>query len=222
MSVDAFPLSWPAGWPRTKSYERSRAKFGKAKPVYRSDGTHAYTSKGELTVSQACDRLMRELDRLGVDIDDAVLSTNVRVRLDGLPMSKQRVPDDPGAAVYFKLNGEPMCLPCDRWDRVADNIAAIAAHVEAMRGMERWGVGSTAQHFAGFKALPPPGGSVGADGPAWWAVLKVSQTAPFEIVKAAYRASAHANHPDRGGDAGAMAVINRAWEQAQAALSDSR
>lgn len=30
MTITAYPLAWPAGWKRTESYRRTRAKFGKA------------------------------------------------------------------------------------------------------------------------------------------------------------------------------------------------
>lgn len=217
-AVEAYPLSWPAGWPRTPSHERGRAKFGVSRTT-----ENGWRQKTEMTVSQAVTRLVVELGRAGVGIDVTVISTNVRTTIAGIPMSKQRVPDDPGVAVYFTMRNEPYCLPCDRWDRVADNLAAVAAHVEAMRGMERWGVGSAAQHFAGFKALPAVGGTtVGAAGAAWFNVLGVQPTASADVVKAAYRALAAQNHPDRGGDAGAMAAINRAWEQAQASLDEMR
>src|SRR5262249_31741204 len=78
-------------------------------------------------------------------------------RTDSAPYSGARKSYDVGAAVYFSLNKKPYCLPCDRWNRLPDNLAAIAAHLEAMRGMDRWGVGSIEQAFAGYKALPARG-----------------------------------------------------------------
>jgi len=36
---------------------------------------------------------------------------------------------------------------------VSDNIAAIAAHIEALRAQERYGVGTIEQAFAGYSAL---------------------------------------------------------------------
>jgi len=166
-------------------------------------------------VADATARLMAELDRLGAR--HPVLSTNLALRNDGLPRSGQRMPDDPGVAVYFHLEGDPHCLPCDRWDRVADNIAAIAKHIEATRGQLRWGVGDVRTAFAGFRALPGRGETtVGTGAPPWWQVLKVPADATLDVARAAYRALAAKYHPDKpGGDAGAMAAINRAWEQAQ-------
>lgn len=98
-------------------------------------------------------RLQGEIDRLGARLP--VVSTNLETRLDGLPRSGQRKPDDPGAALYFQLRGKPIVLACDHYDTVEANLAAIAAHIDAMRAMERHGVGSLEQMFAGFTALPP-------------------------------------------------------------------
>lgn len=219
MTTEAFPLSWPPGVPRTPAHQRERAKFGRgeSKTHTRHDGS-AWTSssKVRLTVPQATDRLLAELGRLGAR--HIVVSTNVELRLDGLPRGGQRAPDDPGAAVYFNLDGAPHCLPCDRWDRVEDNLAAIAKHIEATRGQLRWGVGDVRTAFAGFKALPAKGETtVGAGGPPWWQLLGVSESAELGEIEGAFRDLAKKHHPDRGGDAGAMAAINRAREQARLA-----
>ena len=71
-----------------------------------------------------------------------MISTNLKLRLDGLPRSDQATPADPGVAVYFELDGKTIVLACDKWNRVADNIYAIAKHVDALRGQDRWGVGT--------------------------------------------------------------------------------
>ena len=138
-----FPLSWPDGWPRTKAGQRRRAAFGTKEP-----GDY----KRPLSVAQAIDRLSGELYRLGARHE--LLSTNLDIRLDGLPRSGQAEPEDRGAAVWFRLKDNPRCLACDRWDRVADNIAALAHHIDAMRRMDRYGVGNLEQAFAGYVALP--------------------------------------------------------------------
>lgn len=44
------------------------------------------------------------------------------------------------------------------------------------------------------------------------ATLFVADDAPLEVVRGAYRALAKIYHPDRGGDAGSMRLINRAYE----------
>ena len=190
----AYPLSWPLGWPRTKTPQRSR--FG------------TYYKKP--SVAAARDLLLLEVQRLsGTKV---VLSTNVSLRRDGLPYSNQGEPKDTGAAIYFELKGKPRVLACDRWSTLGDNIWAIAKHVEALRGQDRWGVGSVEQAFAGYAALPPPS----SDANNCWSVLCIPFGASVEHINAAYRELSQVRHPDRGGSHDAMAALNKAREEALA------
>ncbi|MCI5075630.1 DnaJ domain-containing protein [Oricola sp.] len=199
--TQAHPLQWPQARPRKAAAHRKRAKFGK-------DGPRGW--KQELTVADARHRLQRELDMIGARYP--VVSSNVELRLDGAPRSGQREPDDPGVCVYFDLNGKPMAMPCDTYDRVADNIAAIAAHMEATRKIERHGVASVSEMFAGFEALPAPGQ---ANSQQWWVVLGLDRhAASVADVKTAYRRLAAERHPDKpGGSQQAMAELNVAKDQ---------
>jgi len=201
--VAAFPLQWPAGWPRARF--RQRASFSKKE----WNSTSRWQESKQLTVADARRRLGDELDRLGARY--VTLSTNLELRLDGQPRSGQSEPGDTGAAVYFRLDDKPIALACDKWDRVADNIAAIAKHIEAMRGMDRWGVGTAKQAFAGYEQLPAP--------EQWWQVLGVSQHASQAEVDAAYRRRAREAHPDTGGSDAAMARLNAARDQARLAAA---
>lgn len=170
-------------------------------------------------MSDVVSELYRELKLIGVGDFNVVVSTNVELRLDGTPYSNRSAPSDPGAAVYFKLKGKPCVLACDKWNRVEDNLSAIARHIEALRGQERWGVGSVEQAFAGYTALPPAGSSAGA---SWWNVIGCAHDAPFEVVKDAYRTKAREAHPDNGGSHDAMVVLNAAWDQARQAFEATR
>lgn len=125
MTEQAYPLSWPAAWPRTPSYQKKTAQFGKT--VQSSQGS--WKTKARLSIADATRRLLDELGRLGAE--GIIISSNLRLRRDGYPASDQREPDDNGVAVYFELLDKPQVLACDRWDKVADNIAALA-------GMAQW------------------------------------------------------------------------------------
>ena len=195
--AEAFPLEWPSGWRRTPPAERKRASFSKEERAYGSTGS-SWSRSRPLTLADARARLMAELDLLGAD--STILSTNVELRLDGMPRSGQPEPDDPGVAVYIRWFVKPYCFACDRWDRVADNIAALAKHINAMRGMDRWGVGRLEQAFQGYLALPAP--------PQWWDVLGVESSATEAEIQAAYKRLAAKHHPDRGGSSARMAEIN--------------
>lgn len=197
MSVSAYPLQWPVHRPRKPAGVRRRAVFGKQGPG---------GWKESLSVADALRRLQGELDILGARYP--VVSSNLETRLDGLPRSGQRDPDDPGVALYFDLAGKPHCMPCDTYDRVADNIAAIAKHIEYTRGIDRWGVATVNEMFAGFAALPAPGAKrswreVLAFGPD---ILRPNR----DMVEKRYRELAKERHPDAGGSADAMSELNAA------------
>ena len=196
-AIEAYPLTWPQGWPRKKSYQRSRAKFS--------------TSGRVLSVMDGIQRVLLELECLGVKRDDLVISTDIPTRLDGLPRSDRTVAD-PGVAVYWRKGKDTRCMAIDRYDRVADNLAAIAATLEAMRAIERHGGAEILDRaFTGFAALPAP--------EQWWQVLGVAENATGEEIDAAWRRLAARHHPDRGGDSAQMARINTARDQGLARAS---
>ena len=212
MKVSAYPLQWPDGWRRTEPNHRGRAKFNKK--TQSSGGSWQTSSK--LTIHDAVNRLLQTFDLMGIDtVDDVVISTDLVLRLDGLPRSGQSSPDDPGVAAYWvDASGDRRCMAVDRYDRIADNIAAVAATLEAMRAIERHGGAEIlSRAFTGFVALPAPA--------QWWHVMgfESAQGLSLEDVENRYRALAMQRHPDRdGGDANAMAELTWAREQARAQL----
>ncbi len=172
----AYPLSWPDGWPRVQKNSRRSSIFG---------GSYGRRPSMDVAVTY----LERELRRLKAT--DELLSTNVRVKLTGTPYSGQVQPDDTGIAVYFKLKGQAISLACDKWNRVECNVYAVAKHIEALRGQERWGVGSVAQAFRGYVAIAE---RAGGDDP--WKILGIERGAGQAELTAAYREKAKLLHPD--------------------------
>lgn len=188
-SVQAYPLQWPTGKPRTKFIKPARF---------------------ETTFGVARDGLAIELDRLGAK--NAVLSTNVELRLDGIPYANRSEPSDRGIAVYFTYKGQQLCFACDQWDRVKDNIQAVKKTIEALRGITRWGSGDMMeQAFSGFQALPAYPSKL-----EWWEVLGVGPDCmDQERMRDAYRQKAQIVHPDRGGSTELMMELNAAFEKAK-------
>ena len=190
--IDAYPLQWPTAWPRSTIRQGSAFK----KPL-----------------AAARDELYNELRLLGAT--NVVISTNIITNLNGTYRTKQSVPDDRGVAVYFKLNGEDQCFPCDRWQYVNDNLHAIALSIGALRGLERWGAKEmVSAAFRGFKALPASSIVTPYQSRVWWDVLEVSQNASPETIKAAYRSLLLKNHPDQGGDERKFHEIQKAFQEA--------
>lgn len=206
--MNAYPLTWPDTWPRTPAARRKEARFGRA----RSQGQ----TRLSLTVAEGADRVLVELERMGLIPDRAIISTNVQPTLSGRPRSGMPEPADPGAAVYWTDPQDgPMVMAIDIYDRVADNLAAIAATLDAMRAIERHGGATILRRaFTGFAALPAPGRAR-----TWREVLGMQGVVvpTLEAVKAAYRAAATVAHPDKGGSDSAMAEVNAAYAEAQQA-----
>jgi hypothetical protein len=208
--IQAYPLQWPPGWQRTASDQRKRAAFGKTETKHNTIGS-SWQEKKRLSIEDAMKRVRGVLDRMRVDVaNDMVVSTNLRLNLSGNPRGDQGEPVDPGAAVYWveRESRRPRVMAIDTYNRVADNIGAIAATLEAMRAIERYGGAEILDRaFSGFEALPAP--------KPWWEILglrhKPSSRADVEL---AFRARARTLHPDMGGSDAAMAELNDARERA--------
>jgi hypothetical protein len=185
---EAFPLTWPDGWKRVPRRHRSRFEvsgFGKAR-----------------------DFLLAEVKRMGGSA--VILSTNIPLRLDGLPYANSREPNDPGVAVYFRYGKREMCFACDAFVTVRENAYAIAKTIEALRGIERWGASDMMERaFRGFAAL------AATSHEDWWNVLECSADATVDTINAQYRVRARSAHPDvAGGSHAAMARLNQARDSA--------
>lgn len=190
-AITASPLTWPNGWPRTAAHDRQRARFAKK--------TDRYYQR-PVTIDEATRYTLDQLRLMGVHHEDVIVSTDLKLRLDGLPYSNQREPEDPGASVWWRPRGadKERVIAIDIYDRIADNIYAIGKTLEAMRGIERWGGGEILERtFTGFTALPPPEMAGGVDP---FEVIQVSRQASADEQRTAYRRALSASHPDKGGD----------------------
>lgn len=215
MTIQAYPLQWPTGWPRRHEKHRLQARFKKPGSSSGSGDSYRYTAQRKITISEGTQRLLAELSTMGVQRDDVVISSMLRLRLDGLPRADQGEPADPGVAVYWQdqLDGHKV-MAIDIYNRVADNLAAVAATLDAMRAIERHGGAAILDRaFTGFTALPPP--IVAGMKRPWREVLQCgSGVVTQDEVKLNYRTLASEHHPDRGGDPEKMAELNRAREEA--------
>lgn len=204
-----YPLSWPTGWKRTPYAKRRHGKFSETYDIAREGAVQKRTKT--VTMATAVERLESQLDKLGAS--EPTLSTNIKLNLRGIPYGNEQ-PSDPGVAVYFRFKGRATVLACDTYYTVADNIAAIAAHVDALRRIDRYGVGSLEQALAGYKALP-------VDTAADWRQVfgfGVNEIVTAEQVHAKFKERARIAHPDVGGTDDGMAHLNRAREYAIAEL----
>ena len=190
-----YPDQWPLGRPK---------EGGRKTAQWKHQGSR-------LDFDQAVRRLAEQValvTRAGNPwrMRELTLGTNFELRVDGRPRRNSSYPWDTAVTFFFELDGQPHVLACDRWDRIEDNIAAIAAHIEALRGQERWGVADMKQAFAGHVALPAP--------EQWWQVLGVRSDASADEVDRAWREKMRTAHPDQGGSEAAAQRLN--WARTEA------
>lgn len=173
--VEAYPLQWPAGWPRTD--ERKQSNF-------------------RITVNKARQELINEINLL-CDDRSPVISSNVPLRKSDRQMYSDVANDrltDPGVAVYFVMNGKQMSIACDKWVTPAENVRALALSILALRGLNRWGSSQIIERaFFGFQALPEvTTGEINI-----WPILGLNvKPATKEEVERAYKKQAKLKHPD--------------------------
>lgn len=192
--VTAYPLVWPVGWQETPAADRRRSAY-------------------KVPPGRARDDLFESARLLGVR--EVVLSTNQRLGVNGQLYTRDREPDDPGAAVYWTdaKSKKPRVMACDRWKLVFENVRALGLAIDAMRALERSGASQVFERaFDSFGLLPA---AVSA-APSWRVVLGFSPS--FRVnrkaIEDAWKDRAKLRHPDVGGTAADMILLNDAKRQA--------
>lgn len=206
--TQSFPLLWPDHWPRTPfAKQTNNARLGTTK------------------FDTARKSIFAELGRLGAS--SIVLSTNVPLRADGAPYADaaRRQMPDPGVAVYFQLRGKPMVMARDAYYDIAQNLRSLALAIEYLRGLERHGGAVMLERaFAGFTALPPPGGGIVFEEEIEWreelgpVPEGLTDDELLIIMEARYRSKAKTAHTDKGGNNDKMIRLNLAIAQAREEL----
>jgi len=204
----AYPLQWPEGWPRTIFYNREDARWKFAREA-------AGQRRAPITLNYAVKSLIDELERMGAE--NIVISTNIVLRLDGLPRSGQRTPEDPGVAVFFAREGDAVSMARDAFTRPEDNIRSLALAISGLRQTERHGGDTMLKRaFQGFTALPPPDQMSTIVTPVsrqWYEILGVAHDCPIAVAEAAWKALSRSTPENKRRE------INNAIEGARKALT---
>ena len=184
--------------------------------------------------SSTLEILEREVDMLasgGWRHANAVIQLAVpegAIRQDGLLRAGRKAPEHPGVILTFDGPDGPLRFSCDRFrggyygetvDGWQANARAIALGLEALRKVERYGLGSGNEQYLGFQALPPgtpmPAAEMTADEAVKFIIeyarcgFPGSPMSPGDIRgvredpefrASMFREAAKLLHPDNGGD----------------------
>lgn len=132
--------------------------------------------------------LQRELDKLDAhEVAIELALTESEIRLDGWPRADAR-PHHPGAVVSFDSKHGPLRYGTDAFPNWQANVRAIALGLEALRKVERYGIGKRGEQYVGWKQLP-------AGDPA-----QAKRGRDLIAEHGGETAALKATHPDHGGD----------------------
>lgn len=160
--------------------------------------------------------LERETARLGAKLIVVQVDvTEGNLRRDGMLRAQAKV-TFPGVRVYFDSKHGPLTYATDRFTDWRSNVRAIALALEALRKIDRYGVGGKGEQYAGWAALPTADARMTPDEAATLLAAAFDGVTPEQIrtdagLRArAYRQAALRTHPDHGGDAGAFKRVTAA------------
>lgn len=188
--AEAFPLSWPDGWPRVAPERRDAGQF-------------------RTSLAGALKNVEDSLRAFGRDsgkaVTEIVLSSNVTLG--------RMKPEDPGVAAWFLWDGEQRCIPVDRYKTVEANLQAIHHVLEARRTELRHG--TLALVRATFKGFTPLLAGPGSKRP-WREVFGIDSRAVTKAsIEQRFRDLSKERHPDKpGGSHDAMSELSRARDEA--------
>lgn len=177
MNVRFRPIShWPPEFSRTRNFSNPfRAGW--------SDTLHT---------------LQFELEKLGArEVVIEIALDEGEIRLDGWPRANSR-PRHPGVIVSFESKHGPLRYGTDAFPDWQANVRAIALGLEALRKVDRYGIGKRGEQYQGWKALPSGEASLRERG------RDLIQEHGGE------RQALMATHPDHGGDPADFAAVQAA------------
>jgi len=187
--------------------------IGPSTPTQRRRSRYTFKASWQDTL----DLLSHELRLLGAS--EVVIEADFQesdIRLDGWPRANARTPNHPGVRVAFESKHGPLIYQTDNCAFWQHNVRSIALGLESLRAVDRYGITSRAEQYAGWKALPsqPKGASFATvdDALRWLRDPDNCGVAGGEglSLKVLLRLVAKQHHPDRGGDQATWARYDEA------------
>lgn len=165
---------------------------------------------------QTLKELGAELEHLGMTgaLAVQVVTDDVNVRQDGM-LRARAVVRHPGVILSFQSRHGPLSYPCDTFagSYYGDppdwqiNVRAIAVALEALRKVDRYGVGSHGEQYAGWRAIEAPASPFASKDAAYewlrrFTGIELTTSGPPTDAdyRALLRVAARLAHPDVGGE----------------------
>jgi hypothetical protein len=140
--------------------------------------------------------LSRELNKLGAH--NAVIELAVAehdLRIDGWPYADAR-PSHPGVIISFDTRDHgPLRYGTDAFPKWQENVRAIALGLEALRRVERYGIGKRGEQYVGWKQLESG---------------EIERGRELIDEHGSVVAALKATHPDHGGDSDDFRAVQTA------------
>lgn len=151
------------------------------------------------------DLLARELKM--VDATDVILEIDVlpgSIRLDGELYANAKV-NSPAVRLHFESKHGHLSYQTDAFTTWRDNVRAIALALEALRKVDRYGIGRGNEQYRGYLALESGSGAVALGGMTRdeaFAIIGSFGTVPVmdqtdDDLRRAHRVARAKSHPDR-------------------------
>ncbi len=182
------------------------------------------------SASVAMMKLRQELTR--IHATDVVLEAGfneTQLRNDDYPRADAK-PSHPRVRLTFKKGGKlAMSMTCGGTTNWWYNVHLIAASLERMRALDRYGCIQSDEQYRGFASLPP---GVSVPVHEWASVesacrylstvgggVYMGEQPDAEILDRLYSLAAKRAHPDAGGSNEQMAKVNRARDYIRGVLN---
>lgn len=140
------------------------------------------------------DKLDLEITRIdGDDVVIGIVAPSTAISISGALRYRSQI-THPGAEVSFQVGERRLTFHTDAYSSLGSNLRAIALGLEALRAVDRYGITSTAEQYAGFAQL-----TAGGPDPERGRRLAELHGSVAEALKR--------THPDHGGDAQQFADV---------------
>lgn len=201
-------------WPGELTTRREVANF--RSPSYTDPDTGRWVPAARTKIGKTMRELATEFEQIkATNPRLQVAVTRDQITLDGRLYARAQ-PWHPGVILVFDSPRGEQRYPSDHYSHWEDNLRAIVLTLNAMRGIERWGVGDVRGSYLAIesaRAMPStPFGHEPASVLRW--LTEFLQAEPGGHVpteaRAMIRLAQRTTHPDHGGDAEQFRLVNLA------------